>query len=95
MRFRGGKGVATALGVFVVIDPVASLGAILIFALTYAVARTASLGSLVAALAFPGLLAWRDHGRPAVVLAVVLALLIIVRHKDNIRRLRTGSEHRV
>ena len=86
---------ATALGVFVVIDPLASLGAVLIFALTYAVARVASLGSLVAAVAFPGLLALRGQGLAAIVLAGVLALLIIYRHRDNIRRLRAGQENKV
>jgi glycerol-3-phosphate acyltransferase PlsY len=92
LRFRGGKGVATSLGVFVVLDPIASAISVALFVLTYAVARAASVGSLVAALAFPFLLFAR--GRPAidVTLAAAMFLIILVRHRDNLARLRRGRE---
>ena len=92
LRFRGGKGVATSLGVFVVIDPIASAFSVGIFALTYAAFRAASVGSLVAALAFPFLLLGR--GRPVVdvVLAGAMFLIILVRHRENLARLRRGKE---
>ena len=95
LRFRGGKGVATALGVFLVIDPVASAIAIAVFVAVYLAFRAASLGSMVAALAFPGLLWWRGHGGLAVALAATLAVVIIFRHRENIDRLRKGTEHGV
>jgi glycerol-3-phosphate acyltransferase PlsY len=92
LRFSGGKGVATALGVFLLVDPLACGASVLLFALVYAVFRIASLGSLLAALAFPFALWWRGHPPSYVWLAVALALLIVVRHRDNIRRLRAGRE---
>jgi acyl phosphate:glycerol-3-phosphate acyltransferase len=92
LRFRGGKGVATSLGVFVVIDPIASAISVALFAVTYAASRAASVGSLVAALAFPFLLFAR--GRPAidVALAGAMFLIILLRHRDNLARLRRGKE---
>ena len=95
LRFRGGKGVATALGVFLVIDPVATLFAILIFAVVFFLTRAVSAGSLLAALALPAMLALRHHTWIAVALAVALALVIWWRHRDNLRRLRSGTERGV
>ena len=92
LRFHGGKGVATSLGVFLVIDPIASAASVGLFAITYAVVRAASVGSLVAALAFPFLLLAR--GRPVVdvLLAALMFLVILVRHRENLARLRRGKE---
>lgn len=92
LRFRGGKGVATSLGVFVVIDPVASAVSVLVFAIVYAIARAASVGSLVAALAFPFLLLARGRPTIDVLLAGAMFLVILVRHRDNLARLRRGAE---
>lgn len=95
LRFRGGKGVATALGVFVVIDPVASAGCVAIFAVSYAAFRLSSVGSLLGAIAFPFLLWFR--GQPAVLVGMgaAIALLIGVRHHDNLSRLLRGVENEV
>ena len=95
LRFRGGKGVATALGAFLVMDPAATGIVVLVFAALYAVTRRVSLGSLVAALAFPIALWALDRPRELVWIAAATTLLIIVRHKDNIRRLLGGSEDAV
>ncbi len=95
LRFRGGKGVATALGVFLVVDPLAAAISIGIFAATYAAFRIAAIGSLVATLAFPGLLWLRNHSTSHLVLALLIALVIIVQHRDNLRRLRRGEEPKV
>jgi glycerol-3-phosphate acyltransferase PlsY len=95
LRFRGGKGVATALGVLLVTDPLATAIAFAVFALVYGVWRYVSLGSLVAALAFPLVLWLLGRGLPAVVLAVAVALIVLSRHGDNLRRLRGGKEHRM
>jgi len=95
LRFRGGKGVATALGVFVVLDPVATAISVGVFALAYAVFRKASVGSLLGALLMPVSLWWRGRPAWALGLAVATVVLILWRHRDNIARLRQGREQGV
>ena len=98
LKFRGGKGVATGLGSFVVIAPKAVLIAIGIFAGVVILFRYVSLGSMVAVAAF-SLLVYQMHeyGSSPITLAFVAAtsLLIIARHHQNIRRLLAGTESRV
>ncbi len=98
LKFRGGKGVATGLGAFIVIAPKAVLVAAGIFIAVVVIFRYVSLGSIVAAAAFP-LLAYeiRAYGNAPMALAFMAAtsLLIIVRHNENIRRLLAGTESRV
>jgi glycerol-3-phosphate acyltransferase PlsY len=93
LKFRGGKGVATALGVFLVLDPLAALLAVVVFAVVVALSRVAAVGSLVAALAFVITLQLRGRGPEEVALASVIFAIIVVRHVDNIRRLFRGKEH--
>jgi len=95
LRFRGGKGVATALGLFLVISPVATLGAVLIFVLLLIVWRYVSLGSIVAAASMPVLLALLPSSRAFAPLGVVVGAMVIVKHGDNIRRLVAGRENRL
>ncbi len=98
LKFRGGKGVATALGSFVVIAPKAVLVAAVIFVAVVAVSRYVSLGSIVAVAAFP-FVAWifgRSYVSPVgLALMSSASLLIIARHHQNIRRLLAGTENRV
>jgi acyl phosphate:glycerol-3-phosphate acyltransferase len=97
LKFRGGKGVATGFGVFLVAAPLAALAAIALFAVILALSRYVSLGSILAAAAFPILAYFLVHGaRPAFFLFVqaAVALLIIIKHHQNIRRLLTGTESR-
>ena len=97
LRFRGGKGVATGFGVFLVAAPLAALTALAVFALTIAITRYVSLGSILGAASFPVFAYFMVHGeRPAFFVAVqaAVALLIIVKHHPNIRRLLTGTENR-
>ena len=93
--FRGGKGVATGLGAIAAAMP---LVGVLLVAIWLAAAwrwRYSSLAALLAAAALPGL-AWVLDGRPAMVgLAGALFLLIVWRHRENIRRLRGGTEGRI
>lgn len=98
LRFRGGKGVATGFGVFLVAAPLAALAAIGVFAAVFALTRYVSLSSILGAASFP-FFAWffpRNGPRPAFFMAVqiAVALLIIVKHHPNIRRLLAGTEHR-
>jgi glycerol-3-phosphate acyltransferase PlsY len=95
LRFRGGKGVATAAGVFAVLTPLAMAPAAGIFVITVWATRFISLGSLVAALAL-GPIAFALGAPAAVVSAAgMVALLILYRHRTNIGRLLAGTERRI
>jgi glycerol-3-phosphate acyltransferase PlsY len=98
LKFRGGKGVATGLGSFVVIAPKAVLIAVGVFVLVVAIFRYISLGSIVAVAVFP-VAAWLigQFSAPPLGLAMISAasLLIIAKHHENIRRLFSGTESRV
>jgi acyl phosphate:glycerol-3-phosphate acyltransferase len=97
LRFRGGKGVATGFGSFVMLAPKAVLLMVLVFVLVVAAFRYVSLGSLVAVALLP-LAAWFLDGyrrAPLMLLFIVAAsLLIIAKHQGNIRRLAAGTENR-
>lgn len=94
LGFRGGKGVATALGAFVRLAPLAVLVAIAIFILTVLVFRRISLGSIVTAALFPTIVWLLNLSRDPLVLLLIgiAALLIIIRHYQNILRLLSGEE---
>jgi acyl phosphate:glycerol-3-phosphate acyltransferase len=97
LRFRGGKGVATALGIFLVLSPQASVGALFVFLCVVAYWRYVSLGSISAAAAMPLLIYffWAPrHAPPVVVTAgtLVIAALIVWKHDANIQRLVQGNE---
>ncbi len=98
LRFKGGKGVATAAGAFIALAPRAMLVVFVIFILIVALTRYVSLGSIVAGAAFPLCVWWlnpaeRSSG-PILFVIAASSLLVIVRHKDNIRRLLAGTENR-
>ncbi len=91
---RGGKGVATAAGVFVVLAPVALGVAVAVFAGVVLVTRYSSLGSLLATLTLVAAVAFGEHARATLVVAIAIATLIVLRHSGNLARLRAGTELR-
>jgi glycerol-3-phosphate acyltransferase PlsY len=94
LKFQGGKGVATALGVFLGLAPMVTLVLIVIFAAVALASRIVSLGSMAAALAAPVIL-WFFSYPPAVIsLSALIAAMIILRHRGNLRRLLAGTEPR-
>ncbi len=93
-RLRGGKGVATCLGVFLAISPLSCLLSGVIFFILVSVWRYVSLGSLVAALTVPMWLGLLGHSTPLTLISVIISLLIALLHTENIRRLIQGNERR-
>ena len=92
LKFRGGKGVATALGIFLSLAPMATVVVVFVFAFVAMASRVISLGSLVAAGCAP-IAFWFFSYPPFLVwLSLLIGLLIIFRHRDNIRRLIAGVE---
>ena len=94
LKFRGGKGVATALGVYAGLAPMVSLVLIVIFAAVALASRIVSLGSMVAALAAPVILWFFSYPPPVIGLSALIAAMIILRHRGNLRRLFAGTEPR-
>jgi len=95
LGFRGGKGVATALGAFLVISPKTTLVAFLIFLAVLVTTRYVSLSSITAALSYPLLYKFFEKPSPLSFIVVsVGALLIVAKHHSNIRRLLRGEEKR-
>jgi len=97
LQFRGGKGVATGFGVFLVAAPMAALAAITVFAVVLLLTRYVSLASILGAGSFPVFASFLVHGdKPAFFIAAqfIVSLLIILKHHANIRRLLTGTENR-
>jgi glycerol-3-phosphate acyltransferase PlsY len=88
----GGKGVATAAGCFIVLSPPAGLIAVSAFIICLFVSRRVSVGSLAAAAVLPVAVWLTAHSFALTVCAVITGLLIILRHSDNIKRLRSGVE---
>ncbi len=99
LKFRGGKGVATALGVFLALCPLAAVSALLLFLLCVAYWRYVSLGSIAAAAAMPLLIyfLWAPRHAPPIIVdlgTLAIALLVIYKHDGNLQRLVEGTEPR-
>jgi len=95
LRFRGGKGVATACGVFSVLTPLAIPPALAIFVATVWLTKYISLGSLIASVALPPIAYAVGSPSGAVAAAFVVSGIIVFRHRSNWARLRTGTERRI
>jgi glycerol-3-phosphate acyltransferase PlsY len=95
LRFRGGKGVATACGAFAILTPLAVPPALAIFAGVVWLTQYISLGSVFASMALPPLAYALGSPAPAVVAAAAAASIIVFRHRSNVLRVWTGTERRV
>jgi len=103
LGFRGGKGVATAFGVFLALAPSAALAAMGVFVLVFAASRYVSLGSILSAVAFPAFALLIPHAVRAAdgaqtpwltAVLFIIPLIVILKHHQNIARLMTGKEYR-
>lgn len=93
--FRGGKGVATSLGVVLIYAPWAGILSILLWLLTVSVTKYSSLGAIVSFTALPLSAMVLGYGKEKLAVALILAALIIFKHLGNIKRLLGGTERRV
>jgi glycerol-3-phosphate acyltransferase PlsY len=94
LRFKGGKGVATACGVFSVLTPLAALPAFLVFLTTAWTTRYISLGSVLATVVLPPVAYATGASMASLVAAGSAAMLILFRHRGNLMRLWAGTERR-
>ncbi len=95
LRFRGGKGVATACGVFSVLTPLAVPPALAVFVASVWLTKYISLGSVLASIVLPPLAYAMGGQVPAVAAALGASAIIVFRHRTNVARLRAGTERRV
>ncbi len=95
IKFKGGKGVATALGVFLAVSPKAVLIAFLIFVIILFFARYVSLSSIISAFFMPFIIFYTLKNIYLFAASAFIAILIIYKHSPNIKRLLNGTEHKI
>ena len=93
--FRGGKGVATALGVWLALSPPVGLALLVTWVLMALLFRYSSLSALTASVAAPLYVAWLSPGMPYLVTMVIMSAILIFRHRANIRNLLAGTETKI
>jgi len=94
LRFKGGKGVATALGVFLALSPLAVCAVLVVFVILMLKWRYVSLGSVVAAAVMPVAIMLMGSDRSLVIVTLIIAAIVIAKHHENIKRLLAGTENR-
>jgi glycerol-3-phosphate acyltransferase PlsY len=95
LHFRGGKGVATACGVFSVLTPIAIAPALAVFVLGVWITRYISMGSILASVALPPIAYATGSPTPVLAVALIASMLIVLRHRTNLIRVRAGTEQRI
>jgi glycerol-3-phosphate acyltransferase PlsY len=95
LRFRGGKGAATGLGAFVLLAPLATAGALVVFAVVLLGTRYVSLSSMLAAVTLPALASMLGASPAVGLCSAAVAALIVMRHRINALRILRGTEQRV
>jgi acyl phosphate:glycerol-3-phosphate acyltransferase len=95
LRFRGGKGVATACGVFSILTPLAAGPALAVFLSAVWMTRYISVGSILASVALPPIAYATGSPAPVLAAALVASTLILIRHRTNLARVLAGTEQRI
>jgi glycerol-3-phosphate acyltransferase PlsY len=95
LRFKGGKGIATSAGVLIAWVPMALLITLASWIIIFAVSRYVSLASILAAVILPFAVWGTGERRTMIVIATILSLLAIYKHRANIQRLIAGTENRI
>jgi len=92
LKFKGGKGVATGMGIHLYMMPIATLGAMGIFAFTLWSSKYVSLSSILAAIALPVFGIFTKVPLPYICVSLIVAILVVFKHQDNIRRIMAKTE---
>jgi len=94
LRFRGGKAMASFIGAFLYLTPIPLLASLVVFVIVVAATRQISMGSIIAAASLP-LATWLIMHPPAplVLASLVAGAFVVLRHRENIQRIRAGKEH--
>jgi glycerol-3-phosphate acyltransferase PlsY len=95
LSFRGGKGVATGFGFLAVYTPVSAFFTLFVWVLTAVFTKYASLAAITACISLPVIVVLFDMSRTKFIFAILLALLIIIKHRENIKNLLHGTEERI
>ena len=95
LKFKGGKAVATTLGVFLVLVPYAILILLVVFFVIFGLTKYVSLASIVSAVALPITVYLTTRHIPLTILGIIIGLLVIIIHKENIKRLINGTESKL
>ncbi|MBU1925550.1 MAG: glycerol-3-phosphate acyltransferase, partial [Candidatus Omnitrophica bacterium] len=95
LKFKGGKGVATSMGVLIAIAPKAALFGLLVFVAVVIFTRYVSLGSIVAGILMPFYNHFTKQNYCVVILSAILCIIVVATHRSNIKRLIAGRERRV
>lgn len=94
LKFKGGKGVATSLGLYLVASPIIAIITIIIWLIVAIITRISSLAAMTALLVTP-FIAYLYHDNALAIVSFLLWLLCIFRHKDNIKRILNGTENKI
>lgn len=95
LNFKGGKGVATGCGVFLALNPLATLICFVIFIVILSIFKYVSFGSIIAAMMLPITLFFLNSEPEIVLFAGVVAILVVFRHISNVKRLLNGTENKI
>jgi len=95
LRFKGGKGVATAIGVFLVYSPIVFISSVLIWSIVVYIFRYSSLGAIVTFLSLPVIISIMDPDKVKIIFSSLISLIILYRHRENIGRLLKGTETKI
>ena len=95
MLIKGGKGVATALGVILVYSPIAAVSVIILWIIAVYISRYSSLGAIISFLLLPGIMAVLDKDKTKVIFAFAASIMVLLRHLGNIGRLFKGTEKKI
>jgi acyl phosphate:glycerol-3-phosphate acyltransferase len=95
LGFKGGKGVATSLGVLVIYTPWVALYTLIIWLLTVFFTKYSSMGAIVSFALLPANIVLFDYDKTKLLMTILISLFILIRHKDNMKRLINGSEKKI
>jgi glycerol-3-phosphate acyltransferase PlsY len=95
LRFKGGKGVATTIGVFIGLAPLATAIGLIIWVVVVLIFRYVSLASIAMAISLPIIIIIGNNPPPYIILSVILLLFIIYKHIPNIKRIIEGREYKI